>query len=491
MLAASAGEARSLLREHASGAARHVGKVGKVGTPALEVRVAVVAEGVIGTVDARHAIVDPAGLDFIQSGSTIGAGSASKAVYRHLGMSAFPVEVTNAITKEGQAAHHAYGGGRVVHHVIHVVGPDFRRGDATWREAVDRLGRAYRSVMESAEALDCVDVVRLPVISGGTFAGKFADDCIPELTARAIYHAARTLRARPRKEYRLCIFQTTNEVRRYEVALGWAARVVTYSYRTAERLVGAARRPVAVSVAAHKGGAVGFARELPDGARVGLMVAGNSGRPGGGVGLGLERIPVVDAREVARGIRGEIRTQEESVVAEWLHTEARSVRRMNRLFRGTICGAWGQTARGGTRTIQAVDYTTTRFARDYADAWVVRGARLRGCTATLVFVAGPNASPAGAPSDGYGSMGATANALARVDYAFFRSAVAASVRAGLLAMRDEGVTHALVALVSCGIYAGPDHKALINSEFERLVGAIVGTMDHAFEAVVIVDRRKA
>jgi hypothetical protein len=53
--------------------------------------------------------------------------------------------------------------------------------------------------------------------------------------------------------------------------------------------------------------------------------------------------------------------------------------------------------------------------------------------------------------------------------------VEASVRAGLLAMQAEGVTHALVAYVSGGIYAG-EYRTQIRREFERLVSDVASAI---------------
>jgi hypothetical protein len=165
---------------------------------------------------------------------------------------------------------------------------------------------------------------------------------------------------------------------------------------------------------------------------------------------------------------------------------------------------WGQTKKKEPATIQGIDYMNAE-AGDYADAWVVRDAKLRSranhlpVIATLVFVAGPNAksdergNPRNSKSKGprskkqsdYGSMSATVNKRAAVDYDFFKECVETSVRAGLRAMGEENVTHALVARVSCGVYAGI-HRKRIHSEFLGIVQSIVDTLGIGFEQVTIV-----
>jgi hypothetical protein len=184
-------------------------------------------------------------------------------------------------------------------------------------------------------------------------------------------------------------------------------------------------------------------------------------------------------------------------VSEWLYGECKGVHECGeRLFRSTICGLWGQRARKVPQTIQGVEYTNAEAAA-YGEAWVVRDAKLlcrgrsRTVTAALVFAAGPNANaklgrmPPTDPKE-YGSMYYTTNRKAISSYDEFKKGVEASVRAGLLAMQAEGVTHALVAYVSGGIYAGT-HKAKIRAEFERLVSDVASVIGYD-ATIVIVDR---
>ena len=157
---------------------------------------------------------------------------------------------------------------------------------------------------------------------------------------------------------------------------------------------------------------------------------------------------------------------------------------------------WGQRARQSPKTIQGVEYKRADAA-DYGDAWVVRDAKLRSrgddrtVTATLVFVAGPNAkNNLARPTthEKYGSMYYTVNNRAVDSYKEFKGGVEASVRAGLLAMQAEGITHALVAYVSGGIYAGK-HRDAIREEFEELVSGVASAI--AYNAtIVIVDKTK-
>ena len=479
------------------------------------------------------AIVDPAGMHILGPNKPDGAGGASKAIYDLLGLTTrtggentLPQEVVNEFTKtmrkesrhpnadagEGRAIRHYYNKPpyNAAVHVIHVVGPHFHTlGDeklknrvVTWEEAVVRLGRAYARVFEEAEGLDAdVTTVRLPVISGSIFAGKYKDfDCLPELTARAIYHAAQavvtTVQGGLKKTYWLCVGQS--QMPRFRDALCLASSVKMYA-RVDQAYPHNYARPaikLPVTEVKHERGAVGYARALyrtlnKGGAineKIGLMIAGNNGRPGGSVGHGLRSIPIVNQGMVDSGVRFELTTQEESVVSDWLDAVAGSEHEArSRVFRSTICGLWGQKARGSPETIQGVNYKTSTDAADYDRAWVVRDASLEHdgeCTATLVFVAGPNAN--GSAGNQGGSMRETFSQKAHDEYPFFKKCVSVSVRAGLLAMREEKVTHALVAYVSGGLYAG-NHKARIRGEFKELVEQLVFDMEHTFTRVTVVD----
>jgi hypothetical protein len=345
------------------------------------------------------------------------------------------------------------------------------------------------------------------LISGGVFAGKFNEHgrtCVPELTARAVVAAmtdvASSLGGPLRKEYWLCTFTEPKERELYQRAYDFARSVRHYDYKKKTFPSTALTKRIAVSRVAHPFGTVGYAVQLGSSLgprhKIGVMVAANSGRPGGSIGKSLEEIPTIEHDHVDKGFNGGMKTQEESVVSEWLYGECKGGRECGeRLFRSTICGLWGQRARQVPQTIQNVEYTNAE-AEAYGEAWVVRDAKLlsRGhtdtVTATLVFVAGPNAQSNPRPpqkKEDYGSMYYTTNWKSIRSYDEFKKGVEASVRAGLLAMQAEGVTHALVAYVSGGIYAG-EYMAKIRREFERLVSDVASAIEYD-ATIVIVDRR--
>lgn len=227
--------------------------------------------------------------------------------------------------------------------------------------------------------------------------------------------------------------------------------------------------------------------------RIGTMVAGNSGRPGGACG---NADGTVDKLHVNHS------TQEEDVVANWLITACRrSGQAMNgttfggtgetarghphasQLYRETLHGRWGmaQMADTNTATLQGVDYTLAA-AHEYADAWCVDGAELshkvvhkgfdclQAFRTSLVFVAGPNAGTRGRFD--ISTTRRTFNAPMEAEYALFRAGVQEAVRAGLLAMASLGCNVALLAHVSAGIYAGPHRRALW-SDFGALVDEVL------------------
>lgn len=275
------------------------------------------------------------------------------------------------------------------------------------------------------------------------------------------------------------------------------------------------RPPAVAEVVVDSGGvaSVGYAlwREAPATRRIGTMVAGNSGRPGGACGL----------RDAVRALHAAHRTQEEDIVSDWLLTAAFNHEGMqptsavaldlgSRLYRGTICGAWGlcEPDGHGGETLQGVDYRTTTSPTDYAESWVLPTQKLsakadkafdfsRQYETALCFVAGPNAGCARSIT---GSTARTLNVHASQDAAFFTAAVAAAVDAGLRGMASCGCNVALLPVISGGLYAGPWRQGLPDgrSLLDHFVGAVDSALDmhlstpagptlrECFEKVVVV-----
>lgn len=157
-------------------------------------------------------IVDPAGLNYIQSVASM-AGGAAGSIYNWLGLKgAFPEDVRRFVTKTCDAKYHEYttptGASK---HVIHAVGPDFRQGEWSEREAAIELSRAYRNVLHEFAQSE-VDHLRLLPLSGGVFAGPLYNQ-LPPITQQALSMAFEQLHTydreyvlRDKKVIELCIF---------------------------------------------------------------------------------------------------------------------------------------------------------------------------------------------------------------------------------------------------------------------------------------------
>ncbi|CAE8684237.1 unnamed protein product [Polarella glacialis] len=91
---------------------------------------------------SHQAIVDPAGLAYIQS-SPGGAGGASGQLYQWLGITndpSFPEPVKAGITGSLKAKFHSYGDTK---HVIHAVGPNSQSSKCSWEDGLAELAQAY------------------------------------------------------------------------------------------------------------------------------------------------------------------------------------------------------------------------------------------------------------------------------------------------------------------------------------------------------------
>lgn len=169
--------------------------------------------------DANTAIVDPAGLAFLQTGPA-GAGGASGAIYRWLGIDSepqFPADVSAAIKEDLRAKCHAYSQCAV----IHVAAPDLRQlaYDNQPDEVVEALSIAYQGVIKEFLASKRKRL-RICPISGGIFSGDHAER-LPELTAKALTRAiveSKSINRLKKCELELCIY-LEEDLRKYEAAL--------------------------------------------------------------------------------------------------------------------------------------------------------------------------------------------------------------------------------------------------------------------------------
>ena len=288
--------------------------------------------------------------------------------------------------------------------------------------------------------------------------------------------------------------------------------------------------------------------------RIGVMIAGNSGRPGGSIYKPWFSSP----QQRLQGVHPGHHTQEESILSSWLVGSERTAphislaengiqfprqtyENMEDRFLRCLHRKWGMVEddvrafegfidRYGRSTVepirwpddvrqrwlatrQGVDYVNTENADDYGDAWSLPDADLcvdvsdggpvgwrffkldKIVKTTLIFVSGPNASPARG-NHMMGSMlrtqnkrvldettshftmlrtasGQRVNTLqnAAIEEAapFFVACVRAAMKAGLDAAIEAGIDVIVLARISGGIYAGAWRGKMTREFYRKLV----------------------
>lgn len=180
--------------------------------------------------DDATAIVDAAGLHHIRDKGPCGASGSAGAIYKHLGiqkMRSFSSDVVHAIRAEGDAKLHSYGND----HVIHAIGPDFRRepyctGNA--EQGLEALAKAYSNILQEFAAPRLPPAtpfrhLRLLPLSSGIFSGNYGQS-LPGTTMRALgagfamIDTGARQRVLDARTLELCIFSEA-EYERYAVAL--------------------------------------------------------------------------------------------------------------------------------------------------------------------------------------------------------------------------------------------------------------------------------
>jgi hypothetical protein len=191
-------------------------------------------------------------------------------------------------------------------------------------------------------------------------------------------------------------------------------------------------------------------REIHPAASIGIVIAGNSGLPGGAT-CPIVRGGVAPWALDPAKVHPEHRTQEESVVSNWIRHQIEPLgetnpaekpgEKMRKLVVATIGGEWGLKSADAHDliTMQGVDYVNSHNPADYHDCWVVRFAKVgaedhRGYTVEglaqptqvggLFFACAPNANAA---NRDFGSMARTKNKLASSDFSFFSDGLKAAI----------------------------------------------------------------
>ena len=220
--------------------------------------------------------------------------------------------------------------------------------------------------------------------------------------------------------------------------------------------------------------AVGFevSRENP-GSKVGIVLAGNSGRPGGKVRGPGGKISEGHVRTAG------YTTQEEPVVSNWLLSSENASVQFARI--SNVFGLINPDGKD-TRTIQGVDYTKAT-PDQYGDAWCVedvvlsdqRGTEMdldKQYMANLIFCAGPNASPPNRRLGSSSSMRRTYNEACHNDPDRFFESQMMAVYAALVCADETGCDHVVMPFVSGGLYAGR-HAHESHEFFSRLQHLVV------------------
>jgi hypothetical protein len=214
--------------------------------------------------------------------------------------------------------------------------------------------------------------------------------------------------------------------------------------------------------------------------RCGVLIAANSGLPCGQVGRdGFGSEHTLNCR-----------TQEESIMANVLLTQFGDQYEQHKAFmKRSFDQVWGMIdghTGGSTQTVQGIDFTKADHPEAYAQVYVLGDCKIspikegRGRSkqldqkasydVTLFFADSVNANPRnGTPT---GTMQRTLNARSIQDYDFFVDCIKTKLRSSLDAMIAEGITHPILAKLSCGIYAG-NHKKRINAEFNGILAQVL------------------
>lgn len=269
---------------------------------------------------------------------------------------------------------------------------------------------------------------------------------------------------------------------------------------------------------------------LKDAEKHGVLLAGNSGLPGGAVGLNIKILNKLTSVDNLK--KKQYGTQEEDVVKNWLLSDYSQRRTSLNANIDLIWDKYGMANYDSTdnKTKQGVNYTNLKqslpslleylkdknqpYEKLYADAYVVRDALLSPKTSshpdtydfseavstTLFFVAGPNVGAKG--SDHRSSTLRTFNNFLskKENYTNFKKAIKWTYYAALHAMAMENCKIALLCWISGDLYAGPFKKSYgvssDGSDLQEILNEVLdmrcyfgeekSTLRNAFLRVIVV-----
>ena len=241
--------------------------------------------------------------------------------------------------------------------------------------------------------------------------------------------------------------------------------------------------------------------------RVAIVIAGNSGRPGGGVTNDSDWSKLEQEKLKPHS------TQEEDVFSNFLratytHGGSFNLEDAQAHF-NELYSQWGLSHPNANSesgnfysTKQGVDYVNTVDPNDFSKPCVFTSGSIAKVgfhtkhesqiwfntddtkQVDLLFIAGPNASENGGTSTG--SMQRTLCKKAVSDYTFFYKGIQAAIKAALDTCDRKGYSAqdtVLLPPLSCGIYAGK-HKERIKKAFPTLVQEILDEKCYPFEVKI-------
>lgn len=229
-------------------------------------------------------------------------------------------------------------------------------------------------------------------------------------------------------------------------------------------------------------GCVGVAAQLFE-FKCGIVIAGNSGRPGGAVGPRYNEFDIHEEK-----IHANHKTQEEDVVSAWLSSYRKYDKNPNDIFYKTLFKTFGVSDDRSKTTLQGINFTNAKeFA--YYDSYCVEYAPLqlkKGVAnekhffgdipvyADLYFVAGPNANVNHGVSTKF-----TYNLKAK-NYVYYKNCLYNAIASAIDHMISKQCKCALIPKIGCGIYADVSFKKRISDEFVDLVKTVMSHCPGSF-----------